>query len=462
MRKDMLLINPVYLLSKYTMNIPEIFSKALFLIPAILGIMLFVEINIIENTYSKIKKGEQAQFAIQMLDEMRRPVLAIENTFFLELNQASNYKLFNQQIDKTNTILKQYYAAAAYNPEVMALVKKLSENLEPWIELNKKLWTEHLLLSKDTKTVMDRVQHDQLQHQTITQFFKVLDILAMGEKPIHKDIDNGRAAANLFIVSTAILIVYFFILIIFFQKSRNKNLTNQHQKLEKLVAERTVELESANKELQAFSYSVSHDLRAPLRAIDGFSLALIEDYNESLDDTAKDYLNRVRAASQKMAQLIDDLLQLSRISRNEINKQNIDLTELAKTIIHDLKQTDPERKVKVIIADNLTVYGDKSLMTIALTNLLSNAWKYTSNRSNAMIEFGRNDHRGDFFIKDNGVGFDMQYANKLFNAFQRLHGSEFEGTGIGLATVKRILKRHKGDIRAEAKPDEGACFYFSM
>ncbi len=438
------------------------FAKNSLVIPAIIGILLFLAVNLAGDTYSKIQKGEQAQLAIQILDEMRRPILAIEQTFFLKLNPESKHQLFEQEINKANSVLQQYSNASAYSPEVSLLVNKLADSMKQWLELNKNLWKEHLALSAEASSERDREEHDQLQHQTIAQFFKVLDILALGETPIHNDIDNGRVASNLFIVSSAILIIYFFILIILFQNSKNRNFLNQQQELEKLVAERTKELEEANKELQAFSYSVSHDLRAPLRAIDGFSLALIEDYQDSLDNTARDYLNRVRSASQKMAQLIDDMLQLSRISRNEMTKQNIDLTELARTIIDDLKQTEPERNIRVSIAEDLTVYGDKSLITIALTNLLSNAWKYTSRNPDAAIELGRNKQTGEFFVKDNGVGFDMQYAGKLFSAFQRLHGSDFEGTGIGLATVRRILKRHNGNIRAEAKPDKGACFYFTI
>ncbi|MBI3977153.1 MAG: response regulator [Chloroflexi bacterium] len=235
--------------------------------------------------------------------------------------------------------------------------------------------------------------------------------------------------------------------------------------LEQRVAERTAQLEATNKELEAFSYSVSHDLRAPLRAIDGFSQALLEDYADRLDAEGRDYLRRVRAGSQRMAQLIDDLLKLSRVSRWELRRETVDLSALARAIAAELRQAQPERRVDFAIAEGLTVVGDAHLLRIMLENLLGNAWKFTAEHGTARIELGTEQRDGErvYFVRDDGAGFEMAYAGKLFGAFQRLHAmTEFEGTGIGLATVQRIVHRHGGRIWAEAAVEQGATFFFTL
>ena len=225
------------------------------------------------------------------------------------------------------------------------------------------------------------------------------------------------------------------------------------------------ELESTNAELDAFAYSVSHDLRAPLRSIDGFSQILLEDYGDKLDDVGKDSLGRVRAATQRMGGLIDDLLKLSRVSRSEMRHETVDLSGLATAVVRELKARDRERDVATTIMPRLVVQGDQRLLRVALENLLGNAWKYTGKRADAQIELAALNQNGErvFYVRDNGAGFDMRYADKLFGAFQRLHGeAEFEGTGIGLATVHRIIRRHGGRIWAEGKVNEGATFYFTV
>lgn len=238
-----------------------------------------------------------------------------------------------------------------------------------------------------------------------------------------------------------------------------------NEELEQRVAERTVQLQAANKELEAFSYSVSHDLRAPLRHINGFSQALLEDYADRLDEDGKGYLQQVRGASQQMAHLIDDLLELSRVTRTEMRREVVDLSKLAHEVLDDLQKKDTKRAVVVDIEDGLLTRGDKRLLQIMLDNLLGNAWKFTSKREHAEIAFGKETDNGEscFFVRDNGAGFDMAYVNKLFGAFQRLHSAgEFEGTGIGLATVLRIAHRHGGRVRAEGEVDKGATFYFTL
>ena len=228
----------------------------------------------------------------------------------------------------------------------------------------------------------------------------------------------------------------------------------------KLVAE----LEAKNEELESFSYSVAHDLRAPLRSIDGFGLALLEDYADKLDDDGKQYLAYVRESAQQMSQLIDDMLALSQVTRSDFESSPVDLTAIARSVGAELHRAAPDRQVDFLVTDGLIAEGDARLMTIAFENLLSNAWKYSSGRAQARVEVGVVD--GDprtFFVRDNGAGFDMAYANKLFGVFQRLHAnSEFEGTGIGLATVRRVIRRHGGRIWADAAVDRGATFFFTL
>lgn len=235
--------------------------------------------------------------------------------------------------------------------------------------------------------------------------------------------------------------------------------------LEGRVRERTAQLEAANRELEAFSYSVSHDLRAPLRGIDGWTLAFLEDYAHGLDDRGRTYLERVRTETQHMGQLIDDMLSLSRVGRTELQREPVDLTALAWTVASRLRETGPERRVEFVIQEGLIAVGDPQLLEIAIYNLLDNAWKFTGKRDGGLIEFGRVPQEGQpvFFVRDNGAGFDPAYADKLFGAFQRLHqASEFPGTGIGLATVQRILHRHGGRVWAEAVADRGATFFFTL
>jgi light-regulated signal transduction histidine kinase (bacteriophytochrome) len=246
---------------------------------------------------------------------------------------------------------------------------------------------------------------------------------------------------------------------------RTRHIKKRSQILEQLVTGRTAELQAANRELESFSYSVSHDLRAPLRAIDGFSRILLEDYSNKLDADGKDSLTRIRVASQRMGQLIDDLLQLSRHTRSEMRRAPVDLSALARTVADELQKTEPARRVEFVIQPDLAAEADASLMRAVLENLLGNAWKFTGKQSAAKIEFGRTTREGvpAFFVRDNGAGFDMKYAGKLFGAFQRLHAvTEFPGTGVGLATVQRVIHRHGGRVWAESTPGHGATFYFTL
>jgi light-regulated signal transduction histidine kinase (bacteriophytochrome) len=222
-------------------------------------------------------------------------------------------------------------------------------------------------------------------------------------------------------------------------------------------------LETINRELEAFSYSVSHDLRAPLRTIDGFSLALQEDYQDLVDATGRDYIHRVRSGVQRMGQLIDALLQLSRITRAEITREHFSMTDLAATVAAVLKEENRDRDIEFTIEPGLEADGDPGLIRVALENLFGNAVKFSSKKPSSRIEFGWSPEKKAYFVRDNGAGFDMYYANKLFNAFNRLHGDkDFRGSGIGLATVARIIHRHHGTLSGEGLVDRGATFWFTL
>ena len=249
------------------------------------------------------------------------------------------------------------------------------------------------------------------------------------------------------------------------RKQADEKIHQLNEELEQRVKDRTAQLEAANKELESFSYSVSHDLRAPLRGIDGWSLALLEDFHDQLNDEARQDLDRVRAETQRMGQLIDDLLKISRATRAEMELTSVDLTALTLSVVARMQKTFANRKINFNIQPGISARGDINLLDIVLTNLFENACKFTCNRTPAQIDFGRIDVDREpvFFIRDNGVGFNMQYAQNLFGAFWRMHKpSEFPGTGIGLATVQRIIHRHGGRVWADAQVDVGATFYFTL
>lgn len=260
------------------------------------------------------------------------------------------------------------------------------------------------------------------------------------------------------------LFTTYFVFLVFAAKRLNKEYweaLNNNQ----LLKQRARELEAKNQELESFTYSVSHDLRTPLRSIDGFSKLVLDDAWQKLDDKERDYLQRSRSAAQKMGYLIDDLLQLSNVSRARFNPQDVDLSKMVESNIDKLRQIEPGREIELDIEPDVKATGDQSLLDIAVSNLVENAWKYSSKKPHAKIRFATQERDGEvvYYIKDNGVGFDTRYINKLFGPFQRLHSDdEYPGTGIGLATVNRIIDRHGGKIWANAKVGRGATFYFTI
>jgi light-regulated signal transduction histidine kinase (bacteriophytochrome) len=249
------------------------------------------------------------------------------------------------------------------------------------------------------------------------------------------------------------------------QVRAREQILSLNAELEQRVQTRTAELEAANRELEAFSYSVSHDLRAPLRHLNGYTSLLLEEYRDRLDANGKTFLERIGAAVRKMDDLVGDMLQLAQVSRQGLTRGSVDLGAMSLEILEELQQTQPGRVVICRIAPGVEATGDPHLLRLAMENLLANAWKYTGKTDGAVIEFGVTEQEGEkvYFVRDNGVGFDMAYVGNLFGPFQRLHpAQEFEGTGIGLATVQRIIQRHGGRIWAEAEVDRGATFFFTL
>jgi PAS domain S-box-containing protein len=248
------------------------------------------------------------------------------------------------------------------------------------------------------------------------------------------------------------------------RKAAEEAIRNLNEELDRRVIERTSQLAAAKKEIESFSYSVSHDLRAPLRHINSYSAILLEDHSSFLSFEARDYLNRICSASSRMGNLIDDLLTLTRVGRTNMKREVFDISNIAEQVAQMLREAEPRSRAKFVIQEGLTAYGDSILVRLVLENLLGNSMKYTGRQHEAEIEFGQLNEEGIavFFVRDDGVGFDMAYADNMFRPFQRLHGAEFEGTGIGLATVKRIIERHGGSVWAEGKENEGATFYFRL
>lgn len=329
-------------------------------------------------------------------------------------------------------------------------------------------WTKDVIVDRDAflehafpdpkyrQEIKNRVDSDMESGDTARMSWEFNITKSSGEKAEILAIDIPMFERNLVIVTCQDISE---------RKLAENEILKLNQELEARVIERTRELEQANKELEAFTYSVSHDLRAPLRAIDGFSEALLEEYSDKLDEEGKTYLRYLQEGSREMSDLIEGLLKLSRSTRGDIAMERVDLSAMAAIVQDGLCKAEPERRVNVSIAPGMEAFADPRLLRVVMENLLGNAWKYTSRTATACIEFGVEEQAGKtvYFVRDNGAGFDMAYAGQLFLPFHRLHkATEFPGIGIGLATVERIIRRHGGQIWAQAAAEEGATFYFTL
>lgn len=366
------------------------------------------------------------------------------------IDQRTELQGLFQSVKRQKAILEQQ----AVMLEQQAIIlrqreQELSEKSDQIQKSNEVLTSQHSIISEHASQI--KSQQMTIEEQGVVISSKQQMIYVLG-------------------VITVLILILIITIYLGYQNKQKANKLLIAEITERMHAEaalhiRTEELARSNKELEAFSYSVSHDLRTPLRSIDGFSQILLSDYEDKLDHSGINYLQRISAATLHMAQLIDDILSLSRISRKEMSVQQVNLSELANEIINNLVETQPERQVVLNIQEDVCVNGDRGLLRIMLENLIGNAWKFTSKNVVGTIEFGTFQQEIDqvYFIRDNGAGFDMKFAHKLFGAFQRLHSSkEFIGTGIGLAIVQRIVHRHDGRLWAEGAIEKGATFYFTL
>lgn len=577
-------------------------NKFRLLLAALSGVAAFIAVVLMADLPARITRGNDAQTAIQMLDSMRPPMLAIEKAEAGPSGHATPVT-FEQFSTPLRDHIARYLDTSRYNSTLHERVKQFAQDVESWLTDEQALWEHRSSLDRATAGREQLQQLAQLHESAIKGFLQALDTLALGEQPIHHDIDRGRSATFILQVLAVVLILYLLTLIIIFQRSSQKELLTSYRQVrearrelaqreeylsltldsigdaviatdtqgrvtrmnpvaeqltgwsgadarsrplkqvfhivnamtrelvpdpvEKVLqsgkivglANHTVliardhqeyqiadsgapirdeddnihgvilvfrdvteeyrlqaaisthrdELEQRVKdrtqELESFNYAVSHDLRAPLHSINGFSQILLDDYLPRLDEEGKDYLHRISDAARHMGELIDAMLTLSCVTRKDIRHTRVDLSNAARDIASKLQEQDSSRTVEWEIADHVQADGDADLLHIVLENLLGNAWKYSSkNKDKTRIEFGttEQDGRQVFFVRDNGCGFNPDYADKLFGAFQRLHGQEYEGTGIGLATVQRIIERHQGRVWAESGTVSGATFCFTL
>ena len=351
----------------------------------------------------------------------------------------------------------------------------LIDSYRPALEFYKIRDTEFVPgLRKGISITEKKIIVDKLKALFITHRMKIDNVVDLATK---RNIEDEKYSSTSISRALAIIIALLFVFFGTFtylytwvtqSEEANRAMSEQVHELQEakeLLVSKTAQLELSNRELESFSYSVSHDLRAPLRGIDGWSLALLEDYGTLLDEKAKGYLERVRSETQRMGDLIDDLLKLAQVSRTEMKWEKVNLSKIAKTVTERLQEESPNRSIEFIIEPQLQTKGDSHFLEIVLTNLLSNATKFTNKMKDAKIEFGRTiiQDKEVYFVRDNGAGFNMNSAKRLFETFQRMHKqSEFPGSGVGLATVKRIVGLHQGKIWAEAIPNKGATFYFTI
>ncbi len=392
-------------------------------------------ITMVQGSFQDITEHKKTEQALYVSEERLDMAMAVKNEGMWDWNLLTNETYFD----------KRYYTMAGYKPD------EFPHNFTGWAE---RVHQEDLPKAQQAIDAYLKGKSDQFD---IEFRFKKKDGQWMWINGKGKIYGRDKSGSPLRMIGTHTDITD--------RKQAEAEIRRLNEELEQRVKERTTQLEAVNAELQSFAYSVSHDLRAPLRAMGGFSEILLAEYNTKLDDQGRHYLERIQAASNRMGDLINDLLKLSRVTRAEFKKQQVDLSKLAAEIFAALQEAEPQHKARLEIPPGLIVQGDASLLRAVMENLLGNAWKFSANEKEGRIEVGRTTIKGEevFYIRDNGAGFDMTYADKLFVAFQRLHGAEeFPGTGIGLATVQRVINRHGGKVWAESEVDKGATFYFTL
>jgi signal transduction histidine kinase/uncharacterized coiled-coil protein SlyX len=472
--KTLIMINFVYSEKdkvQFQINKPSIVQENLKLAPKVL-----------------LKGGTELDVA-ELYFKMEEEVFKSKNTILQQQNTLNelNNKLAIQNKEITKRENQLTLVQEKYN-DISNSLLLLSREFETKKDALNSKEAEMASLLKSIKEFTDNLNQQKEKIQSIDLEIKEKEkIILKQDKTIQeqsrqinlhqkKEVQQEKTIKSQHYINLIIILVLIFVVIILYQyflsskrqKKTNKLISEQNNQLIQTASELIVAkdaTEAANKELETFSYSVSHDLRAPLRGIDGFSQILLDEYYDKMDEQGKSYLQRIRAATQRMAQLIDDMLNLSRVSRTEMSISQVNLSEIAQKVVDELRQTQPEREGEFVIHQGIKVRGDSRLLRIVLENLFVNAWKYTSKHASAHIEFGEQQKDGKpvYYIHDDGAGFDMKYAQKLFGAFQRLHtSSEFPGTGIGLATVQRIIHRHGGKVWAEGEVEKGAIFYFTI
>ena len=416
-----------------------------------------------ESTY-RIHRRTLIRFVLFLL-----ALLVTADVVVIMRGQAAALELARHQVDEKLSLAGDFCVEALIKNDYVAVEQFLlawANDHEEILQLTATTTNNFTLV--DIQPKRNAAHTLSASHQATFQNQPILTInIVQDLGALH----SAQRLHALWLIGLSIIIVTTFGFLLWNSLRRTAFLPLQHeiaerQKAQQALIERSHELEISNKELETFCYSISHDLRTPLRGIHGFSTALLEDFKDNLDDTGQDYLRRICNGTTKMSVLIDVLLDLSRVTRQKLVMDKVDLSAIATEILSDLQQQEPERNAKLTIQSGLVVNGDPYLLRIVLSNLLGNAWKYSHKKPETIITFNKiptEDGRDIFCVFDNGAGFDTRYANKLFNTFQRLHRQdEFEGTGVGLATVKRIINRHRGEVWAESTLGEGARFYFSL
>jgi signal transduction histidine kinase len=441
------------------------------LVPAC-GLALLVLLSIGLVCYRSVVRGEEDQqwvehthFVLEKLNALQNDQSAagIGVRGYLQTKQPAYLQEYRDAAQQTSDDLAALRQATADN----AVQRSTLDKLTPLVNARIEQWSSRLKLFQQTgqqqqtpsptgqasnrKVIEDtQILVDALRQEEQRLLAQRLEVAAKASRVLKSVIVFGNAFALLLLVA-ATVIVYHEI--------------RQRAEAEALAKLRLNELEASNKELEAFSYSVSHDLRAPLRSIDGFSHIVIEEFGEMLGEEGRSHLQRVRAAAQQMAELIDDLINLSRLSRTEMRDEQINLSEMANSVVETLRESDPERAAEISVAPGLETHGDSRLIRTLMENLIGNSWKFAARQQLTRIEVGKTGNNGSsvFFVRDNGAGFNPAHTARLFGAFQRLHrNDEFPGTGIGLASVQRVVQRHGGKIWAESQVNQGATFYFTL